>query len=75
MTEEGSGREYFGLDAEFFNPLNDEEIVEAIDRAWERGRLSDDATKKYQQITWELTAEATEFHYHRTIKKMIRNNI
>ena len=59
ITKFGGTIEYFGFDAEYFNPCSQSDIREAIVRAWERGRLSDVDARSYSRFSWEYCARLT----------------
>lgn len=59
ITREGSAAEYFGFEAEYFEPLDFREIACAVSRAWNRGHLSAAAVLNIRQFTWATTATAT----------------
>lgn len=59
ITKFGGALEYFGFDAEYFNPCRASEIREAVDRGWTRGRLSPEQAKTYRRFSWDYCAEIT----------------
>lgn len=59
ITEFGGPREYFGFDAEYFNPCSSNSIRTAIERAWERGRLSENEAMAYARFSWEYCVSLT----------------
>lgn len=59
ITKFGGTREYFGFDAEYFNPCFQSDIRDAVFRAWERGRLSKVDALSYSRFSWEYCARLT----------------
>jgi glycosyltransferase involved in cell wall biosynthesis len=74
VTREGSAAEYFGFEAEYFHPLDGEEIRAAVKRAWDRGPLSSAAELGMRQITWEATAQATLRFYQEALARRDMTN-
>ena len=70
MTKEGSGIEYFGFDAEYFDPMKADEILKSVRTAWFRGRLLSSEIDKYRQFTWERTARLTYYYYVKVINEL-----
>ena len=63
ITKFGGTLEYYGFDAEYFNPCRLNEMREAVDRGWARGRLSTDQAKTYARFSWDYCAEITRDAY------------
>lgn len=59
ITKFGGTLEYFGFDAEYFNPCRASEIRDAIDRGMMRGRISPEQALAYKRYSWEYCAEIT----------------
>lgn len=64
---EGGTCQYYGWDAEYLDPLSSKSIKESIERAWARGRLIEDSTKKYRLCTWQFCAKRTVEAYESII--------
>jgi glycosyltransferase involved in cell wall biosynthesis len=58
-TNRGSAMEYFGNLAEYCDPGNEESILQAVSRAWNRPSDSQLKELVLQKYTWEQTAQAT----------------
>lgn len=56
---EGGTCQYYGWDAEYVNPLSEHQMAQAIDRAWARGRLDEDAIRRFRALTWDKCAKMT----------------
>lgn len=56
---EGGTREYYGDDAQYLDPLSQNSIATAVNRAWVRGRLSEKQRMRYRALTWQTVAEKT----------------
>lgn len=59
ITKFGGTLEYYGFDAEYFNPCKLNEMREAVDRGWMRGRLSPEQAKAYGRFSWDYCAKIT----------------
>ncbi len=59
ITKFGGTLEYYGFDAEYFNPCKQNEIREAVVRGWMRGRLSPEQARTYRRFSWDYCAEIT----------------
>lgn len=53
---EGGTAQYYGWTAEYLDPLSVESIRGAINKAWQRGRLSHDEIKRFRSSTWKSCA-------------------
>lgn len=56
---EGGTSQYYAWDAEYIDPLSPMSMRDAIERAWERGKLTLSESDRYRQGTWELCARRT----------------
>ena len=65
VPQEGGTRQYYGRVAEYINPLSTRSIRCAVERAWERGRLSECDSKRFVCMTWSWCAETTLEAYER----------
>ena len=65
---EGGTAQYYGWDAEYHDPLSEKSMAMALQKAWERGRLSSNASNRYVQLTWRTCAEMTLASYRQTEK-------
>ncbi len=59
VTTEGGAVEYLGFEAEYLNPVCSESIRQAVERAWDRGRLDARARSAVQRFTWDAAAGRT----------------
>lgn len=59
VTKFGGTIEYYGFDAEYFDPRRRSEILRAIKNGVIRGRLSTEQAKSYSRYTWEYCARLT----------------
>lgn len=59
ITKHGGTCEYYGFDAEYLDPCSETSIRKAIDRAWNRGRLTVSVSMAYARYSWEYCAEVT----------------
>lgn len=59
VTSEGGAAEYLGFEAEYLNPLCPESVRNAVQRAWNRGRLDTQVAAAVRRFTWEHTARKT----------------
>lgn len=59
VSKNGGTCEYYGFDAEYLDPCSEVSIREAVNRAWNRGRLNEDASRWYARYTWEYCANVT----------------
>ena len=59
VTKFGGTEEYYGPDAEYFHPCRFHEIAEAVQRAWNRGRLTTEASARYVGFSWKTCANLT----------------
>ncbi|MBI4876073.1 MAG: glycosyltransferase [Acidobacteria bacterium] len=62
-TVEGCAAEYFGFEGEYFNPLAENQLEAAVQRAWARGRLEPAFSASLARLTWTQTAAATYGYY------------
>lgn len=65
---EGGTTEYYGWDAEYLNPLSEKSIRESIERAWARGKLTEEESEKYRRLTWDVCAKSTREAYEIALK-------
>lgn len=63
VPREGGTVQYYGWEAEYLNPLDDSSIKECVERAFEKGRLSEVEMARYRRMTWELVARMTRDAY------------
>ncbi|MGI6495863.1 MAG: glycosyltransferase [Kiritimatiellia bacterium] len=63
VSFEGGTSQYYGWDAEYFDPLSVESLRLAVVSAWERGRLSVKECSNYRELTWDKTAIFTANAY------------
>jgi glycosyltransferase involved in cell wall biosynthesis len=69
VTRHGGTQEYFGINGEYFNPVNPKSLKRAIVQAWERGRLTPYEASSYARFTWHWTAELTVNAYQIAINQ------
>ena len=60
---EGGTSQYYSWDAEYLNPLSEDSIRVAVEKAWNRGRLGEDKQKRYRDLTWDVCAQMTREAY------------
>ncbi len=63
ITKFGGTVEYYGFDAEYFDPRSKKEIYEAVERGWKRGRLQAEQAVSYSRFTWQYCASLTRQAY------------
>ena len=59
ITKFGGTVEYYGFDAEYFDPRYEKEIRDAVIKGWGRGRLSKTESKVYDRFSWDYCAKLT----------------
>lgn len=59
ITKFGGTVEYYGFDAEYFNPCHKIEIQNAVVNGWRRGRLSYSEMQAYSRFSWNYCAKLT----------------
>ena len=62
---EGGTAQYFSWDAEYLDPLSSTSIRVAVQKAWERGRLSRYEQGRYRYMTWDRCAQMTVEAYRK----------
>lgn len=68
ITKFGGTVEYYGFDAEYLIPYRQKSIKNAIDRAWNRGRLTWKQAGAYERFTWRYCAEITRQAYQVAVR-------
>ena len=63
----GGTQEYYGLLAQYLNPLSSESIAVAVKEAWAQGRLTEEEAASFRRFTWQWTAELTYKAYQDSI--------
>ena len=63
ITQYGGTDEYYGEAGEYLNPCFSRSIVAAIDRGWNKGRLSRVEADSFATFTWDLVASKTKAAY------------
>jgi glycosyltransferase involved in cell wall biosynthesis len=63
ITKFGGTIEYYGFDAEYFDPRYKQEIQDAVVRGWNRGRLSARESQAYSRFSWDYCASLTAHAY------------
>lgn len=56
---EGGTAQYYSWEAEYLEPLSVDSIKIAVEKAWDRGRLSESEQKRYRDLTWDVCAQRT----------------
>lgn len=69
ITKFGGTAEYYGFDAEYFDPRSSTQILDAINRGWHRGRMEDSQAKLYSRFTWDYCADITIQAYRVLLRK------
>jgi len=69
ITRYGGTVEYYGLCAEYFDPLNSKKIRSAVESAWARGPLCDHEIDFFSKFTWDYCATMT-IHGYEMAKKI-----
>ena len=69
VTKFGGTMEYYGFDGEYFDPRSASEILEAVNRGWDRGRLSSVESEAYSRFSWNYCASLTKQAYKLAIQK------
>ena len=68
ITKFGGTVEYYGFDAEYFDPRSKQEICEAVERGWNRGRLTAVQAAAYSRFTWLYCAYLTRQAYEMALR-------
>lgn len=68
VTKYGGTQEYYGIVAEYLNPYSVSHIRQAVDTAWQRGRLLPQEAALFSRFTWEWAAELTVRAYRQAIE-------
>ena len=63
ITRFGGTVEYYGFDAEYFDPRSSRQLRHAIDVGWRRGRLAKCEAESYSRFTWKYCAGLTRMAY------------
>ena len=63
ITKFGGTIEYYGFDAEYFDPRYKGEIKNAVVHGWSRGRLSAGESQVYSRFSWDYCATLTVHAY------------
>lgn len=68
VPREGGTTQYYGWDATYLDPLSKDSIKEAVDEAWELGRLTEARQAMYKDLVWSLCARKTLAAYKSAIR-------
>ena len=68
ITIYGGTQEYFGIVAEYLNPYSTTHIRNAIETAWQRGRLMPQEAARFAHFSWDWTAALTVRAYKQVIE-------
>ena len=73
ITKYGGTEEYYGEMGEYLNPCFSHSIISAVERGWERGRLSRLEAMSFAKFSWKLVADRTIESYAYAIEKYGKN--
>lgn len=68
ITRHGGTAEYYGMSAEYLDPDSMCSIRLAVERGWNRGRLSSYEQQMFERFTWQWAAEETVAAYEEAIR-------
>ncbi len=68
VTKYGGTQEYYGMLAEYLDPVNPSSIRQAVLQGWERGRLGESERCIFAQFSWIRAAVATVDAYRHAIR-------